>query len=389
MSDSSPLVDLDDILIEEPDSLDEQGVDPERLAARPPGPGLPESIGWLVLVFLAQLGAGLVVMAAYTVFLAVSGVPLRAFEAEIESLNPTVTLWLFGGPNLFAFLFIIGVGLIRLRPSPVRQLNLSSPSVTQFLIFSTAVLPLGLIADALWQPGVDLWEQIVEKFPLLQLLDQSNVIEFMETIHGANLPSLLLLVAVVPAIGEEFVFRGLIGRGLVARWGVFAGVAFTSVMFAAMHMYPPHVWAILPVGIMMHIVYLSTRSFWAPVVFHFINNSLASIYTAYGLTESDVVDQPAAWLLIAAPIYVIVCCALLWRYRTRYVDEEGQEVSPGYYTAAPPDTMGPTRRQTVRSIPVIIVMGLILAAEIGTVVHDLISASAPVVDEIEDASGGQ
>ncbi|MEZ6066566.1 MAG: hypothetical protein R3B90_12860 [Planctomycetaceae bacterium] len=32
-------------------------------------------------------------------------------------------------------------------------------------------------------------------------------------------PVLLVAIALGPAIGEELVFRGLIGRGLIHRWG--------------------------------------------------------------------------------------------------------------------------------------------------------------------------
>ena len=389
MSDPSPLVDLDDILVDGPISADAEGVDPERLAIRPPGPGLPESIGWMVLLFMAQIGAAIVVMSAYSAILVISGTSVQRLQSVVTSLDPNPMLWLFGGPNLLAFLLIIAIGLFRLRPGPFRQLNVSAPSGTQSLIFATVVLPLGLIADAMWQHGDSLWSKVVEQFPVLQLLDQSNVVAFMEQINGANLPSLLLLLAIVPAVGEEFVFRGLIGRGLVARWGVIAGVAMTSVMFACMHMYPPHVWAVLPIGLVMHVVYLTTRSFWAPVAFHFINNGLAAVYASYGLTGTEGGETLPDWLTVVAPFYVILCCALLWRYRTRYVDEEGCDVSPGYCSVAPPDAMGPTRRRTVRSIPVMIVMGLILSVQIGVVARDLIveSSSAAEAGELHDVDG--
>ncbi len=63
---------------------------------------------------------------------------------------------------------------------------------------------------------------------------------------------LIVAFAVAPALGEELVFRGVIGRGLIARWGLPAGVLITSVMFAAIHVHPAHVVGVIPVGIAMH-----------------------------------------------------------------------------------------------------------------------------------------
>lgn len=352
--------------------------DEPAAAARPPGPGLPEALLWVLAIFLFQIGAGIVGVLVFAVGLMISNPaqsPAELLQA-IESLSPNGSLVFFGLPNLFVFLALIGLGCWRLGRPPTHKLNFSTPSYTQLVVLASAVFPLGLVADALWQPAHAAWQSFVEQVPWLRFMDETNIMEFMDRIEGASLPLLLFFLAVVPAVGEEFMLRGLIGRGLVARWGLLWGVLITSVLFAGLHMYPPHVAAIFPVGIMMHIVYLTTRSFWTPMLFHFMNNGLAALYSALGLTSDngEVADGAVtewAWLKYAAPAYVLLCCWLLWRYRTEYVDEAGTPVWPGYPTAEHPAPMLALRRSAPNSVPVALVFSLLLVGQMGLIAYDV------------------
>jgi hypothetical protein len=182
--------------------------------------------------------------------------------------------------------------------------------------------------------------------------------ETMEDVQDAWLPALVFVVAVVPAVGEEFVLRGLIGRGLVARWGVPAGMLMTSGLFAALHMYPPHVAATFAIGMMLHFVYLSTRSFWAPVLFHFVNNVLAILATRAGDT-----GPTSGWMVVAACVWVVISAAFLWGYRTRYVWDDGSTAHPAYPTVeAPPPDVG-TRRYAPSSLIACGVFAAVLAGQ--------------------------
>jgi membrane protease YdiL (CAAX protease family) len=365
------------------------------VSRRPPGPGLPESLLWVIGIFAFQIGAGAVgaiVFAIGSMITEPAGSPAEVLN-RIEGLSPNGTLLFFGLPNLFVFLALIGLGCWRLGRPPTHKLNFSLPSYTQLAILASAVFPLGLIADALWKPAQAAWQSFVEQVPWLRFMDETNIMDFMDRINGASLPLLLFFLAVVPAVGEEFMLRGLIGRGLVARWGILWGVLMTSVLFAGLHMYPPHVAAIFPVGIMMHIVYLTTRSFWTPMLFHFMNNGLAALYSALGVTSDsgEVADGAVTeweWLKYAAPPYVLLCCWLLWRYRTEYVDDAGTPVWPGYHTTEQPDPCLPVRRSARNSIPIALAFGLLIVGQLGLVAHDIHTElrATPAADEPETAA---
>ncbi len=370
--------------------------DASDAAPRPPGPGLPEAMLWTLGIVVFQLGVGIVTAVVFLV-VSMASKPIQdpaELMNRVDALSPDGKLLFFGLPNLFAFLALIGLGCWRLGRPPVRKLNLSPPSFTQLAILASAVFPLGLVADALWQPAEAAWKWCVEQVPELGFMDETNIMEFLAGIEGASLPMLLFFLAIVPAVGEEFMLRGLIGRGLVARWGLVWGVLITSCLFAGLHMYPPHVAAIFPIGIMMHIVYLTTRSFWTPMLFHFMNNSLAAVYSALGLATTDQGDMADAavtewnWPQYVAPAYVVLCCWLLWRYRTEYVDESGTPVWPGYHTAEHPDPALQVRRSARNSVPIALIFGLLFLGQMAMVVHDIHHElqNQPELIESDDAS---
>jgi membrane protease YdiL (CAAX protease family) len=89
----------------------------------------------------------------------------------------------------------------------------------------------------------------------------------------------LLVVAVVPAIGEELLFRGVL-QDLFIRWSknIFLGVLITSLVFALLHFQFLSVLPRFVLGMILGYIFVWTRSLWMPVLAHFINNALAVVY---------------------------------------------------------------------------------------------------------------
>ena len=118
-------------------------------------------------------------------------------------------------------------------------------------------MPLAVLSGSFYSIGTDIWGFVVDAFPSLGELDSANTMQqISEFANSMSLPLMLLLIAVAPAICEELIFRGLIGRGLIARQGLFRGVVITSLLFAAVHMHPAHAFGVIPLGIAMHVIYL-------------------------------------------------------------------------------------------------------------------------------------
>jgi membrane protease YdiL (CAAX protease family) len=306
-----------------------------------PGPGLPESLGWLAAVLAGRLGASLVFTAVAVVYFMIGSGLTDTSQVMNRLMEPDVMAFLAGADQLLFGLMIAGAMVLRYGRGVVRILNMSPLRPLHVLMIVGLVLPLSTLCNALYGVAFLGWQSLTELLPFLAVLDELNTMEQVpRIISGTSLTALLLIIAVGPAVGEELLFRGLVGRGLVARWGLMRGIAFTSVLFGLMHMHPAHALSVIPLGVAIHLLYVGTRSFWAPMLLHFLNNGFA--VTLAKLASSAEVDPtladaaPSLVLMLASLTAVVVLGALLYRTRTRYLRPDGSEWDPGYFTVEVP-----------------------------------------------------
>ena len=129
-----------------------------------------------------------------------------------------------------------------------------------------------------------------------------------------------------------------------------AGTLFTSLLFGAMHVDPLQSCQAFVLGLGLQFVFLTTRSLWAPIAVHTLNNFAALLLMRYeellpipGLSspaDETVVHTPLL-LLGAATIAFLATAGLLLQTRTRWVLPDGSSWSPGYAGAeAPPAWVG-------------------------------------------------
>jgi membrane protease YdiL (CAAX protease family) len=89
----------------------------------------------------------------------------------------------------------------------------------------------------------------------------------------------LLMIAIVPAIGEELLFRGVIQR-LFTEWfrNHHASILITAALFSFMHFQFLGFLPRLFLGILFGYLMVWTGSVWTPVWAHFVNNTLAVVF---------------------------------------------------------------------------------------------------------------
>lgn len=86
----------------------------------------------------------------------------------------------------------------------------------------------------------------------------------------------LFLIAVIPAIGEELMFRGVLQR-ILNDWtkNIHLAIWISAILFSAMHM---QFYGFLPrmlMGALFGYIFYWSGSLWIPILAHFINNALA------------------------------------------------------------------------------------------------------------------
>jgi tetratricopeptide (TPR) repeat protein len=250
---------------------------------------------------------------------------------------------------LTSFLAALMVVHVRGRPLDRRSLALRLPRPAQLLLVLLLVAPLALVGTESSNTvarGLG-WERQPPQPESAVLATRPQWCEQLDNFYLrlARLPLGLVLVfgCVLPGLGEELFFRGFLGRGLVARHGPFLGVALTSVLFGLVHLDPLRIAATTVLGVGLHFVYLTTRSFWAPVLLHTLNNALA--FGSHRLALAAHLDLSGQYeaahlspvLTLAAVAAVAALGWALYRTRTRWALPDGTAWGPGYVSAeAPP-----------------------------------------------------
>jgi uncharacterized protein len=146
----------------------------------------------------------------------------------------------------------------------------------------------------------------------------------------------MVMIALLPAIGEEFLFRGLLQR-LLKEWlgNIHLAIFISAFLFSALHM---QFYGFIPrmvLGIMFGYLFYWSGSLWVPIWAHFINNG-AAVIVAY-LTQRGLIDVAYENFGATDNVYLIVlsilvtggCLFLVYKLRS------GTDRTPGQYDDEP------------------------------------------------------
>jgi membrane protease YdiL (CAAX protease family) len=290
----------------------------------PPGPGVVAAIVWLVLFFVVQVP-----------FFVVSDVFL---DIGRGLYLPLTTMGIF-----FAALLILRLrqGRHWRRTLALRGLNWTHAVCVLLLVPVLFVLyaPLDWALKLAYRAaGVS--DSALNPYAVYG--------DFVEFLGEMPMPLAALYVMVffgaLPGIGEELYFRGFVGRGLVAQRGVLLGVLLTSLLFGVMHLHPFQSVATAVVGIVMHVLFLWSRSLSASILYHVTHNcaNAALMLVLESVPQESLPTLLAApeppWpLVVAAGLSVATLGWFYHRTRVQWRLPDGALWWPGYFdTAMPP-----------------------------------------------------
>jgi membrane protease YdiL (CAAX protease family) len=131
----------------------------------------------------------------------------------------------------------------------------------------------------------------------------------------------MLMIAVLPAIGEEFMFRGLIQR-LLKEWlgNIHVAILIAALLFSAMHM---QFYGFLPrlmLGIVFGYLFYWTGSLWIPIFAHFIQNGLVVTVTylgQQGIIGGDYENFGSTGNILVILVSLIISAFILYILRKR------------------------------------------------------------------------
>jgi membrane protease YdiL (CAAX protease family) len=157
--------------------------------------------------------------------------------------------------------------------------------ISQYFIVWTADVNSRLILP-------DSWVRLSEWIALSEEGAQKLVTMLTESNHGAAFVINIVLLALLPAIGEEWLFRGHLQK-YFAGWtkSIHIAIFITSLLFAAMHL---QFMSFLPrffLGIILGYLFYYGGNLWYSIIGHFTNNFLALLFMHTKDAESVVSNQ--------------------------------------------------------------------------------------------------
>jgi uncharacterized protein len=225
--------------------------------------------------------------------------PWMAVAQAVSILTAQLVAW-----------FVVG-------PSWTRRIGLRSPT------------PLHLLLALLSLPGIMILAIGIDGLAARFLPQFFDIERFMRKTADWPWISAVFIIGVGPGIGEELWFRGFIGRGLIGRHGVVAGVLLTSLLFGLVHLEPRQIVSAFSIGLLLHLVYLASQSLWIAIFLHTANNSVSVLAVR---PNSEIMNVPAEQIppavYLAAAAFTVLNGWAFYRTRVRTFDDANPPSGP-------------------------------------------------------------
>ena len=117
------------------------------------------------------------------------------------------------------------------------------------------------------------------------------LIAFLNMSNPVDLIVNLIIMAIIPAIGEELFFRGFLQKSLITFVkNQHIAVLITSFLFSAIHF---HLDGFVPrfmLGMLLGYMFLWSGSLWIPILAHFTNNAIAVIISYPSFQSYEIIQ---------------------------------------------------------------------------------------------------
>lgn len=128
----------------------------------------------------------------------------------------------------------------------------------------------------------------------------------------------LIIIALIPAIGEEFLFRGGLQNILTRLTSNYhLGIWLSAIIFSAIHL---QFFGFIPrmlLGVLFGYFFVWSKSIWIAVIAHFINNGAAVVTAFYYQRQGkylDLLDQPQDTPGFLVAVSFIITCLVLYYF---------------------------------------------------------------------------
>ena len=123
--------------------------------------------------------------------------------------------------------------------------------------------------------------------------------QFLKARHIGDVILNVLIIALLPAIGEEVCFRGALQRIMIhITKNAWTGIIVTSILFSALHLQFQGFIPRMFLGMILGAIYWYSGSLWPSILAHFVNNAIQVIVVSYA--PQYIEKNPPIPILLAA-----------------------------------------------------------------------------------------
>ena len=237
------------------------------------------------IVYLACSMQGLDMQEAFNSFGAASSLDERNFMRGLLLLNHLATFLL--PATLVAWFFYR-----RLWPQTLGVRTFPKTAALAWgLLFMAVAFP---VAQAAFEFNSWLVEKAAWLSPLTEVESANESI--LTGLLAMNSPweilFNILVMAMVPAIGEEMLFRGVLQQHLM-KWmkRPFAAIFVTALLFSLVHFEVQRFLAIFGMGLALGLLYFWAQNLWVPIAAHFLNNATQVVVAWFYQDELEKLNQ--------------------------------------------------------------------------------------------------
>jgi membrane protease YdiL (CAAX protease family) len=238
------------------------------------------------------------------------------------------TLMILQACGTFFGLIVVPWTLLRKQGIPLGDF-FNQRLYVQPVILIVFIVVMFIIADsviAVWNQNIDFpdWLSGFEKWARASEDTMTELTKFVTQFDsfGAMVFG-LVVIAILPAIGEEIVFRGLIQNDLFrGTRNIHVAIWTSAIVFSAFHLQFFGFFPRMLLGALFGYLYYWSGSLLMPIIAHFINNGLivVSLYLYQrGIITVDMESNEAApWSAVISS--AVMLGLLIYFYRNFYVE---------------------------------------------------------------------
>jgi membrane protease YdiL (CAAX protease family) len=128
----------------------------------------------------------------------------------------------------------------------------------------------------------------------------------------------ILMLAIIPALGEELIFRACFQKVFV-RWtgNYHVAIWITAIVFSAIHFQFFGFFPRMILGALFGYLFVWSGNIWIPILAHFLNNGMAVLAAFILQQEGKSIDQAFESDSVTVPIFIASTLAffiLFWYF---------------------------------------------------------------------------